>query len=94
MKNRSNRGRFGAGSRQTFKRGELSVIFRILGGILVACLVAIIVASASTLRHDERIQEAVEQIMVGIKDGDYADAFVKASSLYWHDHLNYKDEDK
>lgn len=66
-------------------------IFIVLG-IIISTI--ILLGNIGTQHQEHRLHSTVDQIMIDIKNEDYAAAYIKANSLYWNDSWTSEGEDK
>lgn len=79
---------------QKYESRTAAMIFGIFGAIIAICLIISVVGSAGAKKQEMELQTIVDQIMIDIENGDFAEAYVKASSLYWDDSWTSEGEDK
>lgn len=80
--------------KQKDERRTLTIFFGILGAVFAMCLIISAVGNAGAKKQDRELQAIVDQIMIDIENEDFADAYVKANSLYWDDSWTSEGEDK
>lgn len=79
---------------QKDERRTLAIAFGILGAIIAMCLIISVVGNSGAKKQEQELQAIVDQIMIDIKNEDFAAAYVKANSLYWDDSWTSAGEDK
>lgn len=79
---------------QKDQRKTLLIVFSILGAIIVLCLIISLFGNAGVKRQECELQAIVDQIMIDIENEDFAEAYVKANSLYWDDSWTSEGEEK
>ena len=79
---------------QKDQRKTLLIVFSILGAVMALCLLISVFGNAGAKRQERELQAIVDQIMVDIENEDLAEAYVKASLLYWDDSWTSEGEDK
>ena len=62
--------------------------------IFALILIVITVGNASVDRQEQELQATVDQIIVDIENEDFADAYIKANSLYWDDSWTSEGKEK
>lgn len=72
----------------------VAIVFGCIGVVLVMSLIIGIIGNASTKRQEKELQEIVDQIMIDIENEDFAEAYVRANSLYWDESWTSEGEDK
>ena len=80
--------------RMEFEQKDERHYFCIMGIIIAICLIIIAVGNLKAKSQDRKLQATVNQIMTDIKNKDFAEAYVKANSLYWDDSWTSEGEDK
>lgn len=50
---------------------------------LLICFIVIISGNIGVNKQEEKLQTIVAEVMVDIKNRDYAEAYIKANTLYW-----------
>lgn len=55
----------------------------LLGAVLAMSLIFTAVGNIKEKRQERELQAVVDEIMIDIENEDFADAYVKANSLYW-----------
>lgn len=80
--------------KQKDERRTLAIVFGIFGAIIAMCLIISAVGNAGAKKQEQELQAIVDQIMIDIKNEDFAAAYVKANSLYWDDSWTSEGEDK
>lgn len=79
---------------QKDQRKTLLIVFSIFCAIIAFCLIISLFGNASVKRQERELQAIVDQIMIDIENEDFAEAYVKANSLYWDDSWTSKGEEK
>lgn len=79
---------------QKDQRKTLLIVFSIFGAIIALCLIISLFGNAGVKRQERELQAIVDQIMIDIENEDFAEAYVKANSLYWDDSWTSKGEEK
>lgn len=80
--------------KQKDERRTFAIVFGVLGAIIAMCLIISAVGNAGAKQQEQELQDIVDQIMIDIKNEDFAAAYVKANSLYWDDSWTSEGEDK
>lgn len=80
--------------KQRDKRFTFAISLGILGTIVAMSLIISAIGNAGSKQQERELQTIVDQIMVDIDNEDFADAYVKANSLYWDDDWTSDGEDK
>lgn len=80
--------------KQKDERRTQAIAFGILGAIIALCLIISTVGNAGAKKQEQELQAIVDQIMIDIENKDFADAYVKANSLYWDDSWTSEGKDK
>ncbi len=80
--------------KQKDERRTFAIVFGIFGAIIVMCLIISAVGNAGAKKQEQELQAIVDQIMIDIKNEDFAAAYVKANSLYWDDSWTSEGKDK
>ena len=80
--------------KQKDERRTLAIIFGIFGAIIAMCLIISAIGNSEAKKQEQELQAIVNQIMIDIKNEDFAAAYVKANSLYWDDSWTSEGEDK
>ena len=80
--------------RMEFEQKDERHYFCIMGIIIAIGLIIIAVGNLKAKSQDRKLQATVNQIMTDIKNKDFAEAYVKANSLYWDDSWTSEGEDK
>lgn len=75
--------RFKMETERKTQRNTLLIVFGIFGAIIVFCLIASLIGNVSVKRQEQELQTIVDQIMIDIENENFAQAYVKANSLYW-----------
>lgn len=79
---------------QKGQRRTLLIVFSIFGAIIALCLVISLFGNAGVKSQERELQVVVDQIMIDIENENFAEAYVKANSLYWDDSWTSKGEEK
>lgn len=79
---------------QKDERHALAVALGIFGAIIALLLIFSAVGDAGVKKQEQELQAIVDQIMIEIKNEDFAEAYVNANSLYWDDSWTSKGKDK
>ncbi|MBQ6832735.1 MAG: hypothetical protein IJO28_08920 [Oscillospiraceae bacterium] len=79
---------------QKDQRNTFLIVFSIFGAIIALCLIISLFGNAGAKRQERELQAIVDQIMIDIENEDFAEAYVKANSLYWDDSWTSKGEEK
>lgn len=80
--------------KQKDERRTFAIVFGVFGAIIAMCLIISAVGNAGAKKQEQELQAIVDQIMIDIKNEDFAAAYVKANSLYWDDSWTSEGEDK
>lgn len=80
--------------KQKDERRTLAIVFGIFGAIIAMCLIISAVGNAGAKKQEQELQAIVDQILIDIENENFAEAHVKANSLYWNDTWTSKGEDK
>ena len=80
--------------KQKDERHTFAIVFGVFGAIIAMCLIISAVGNAGAKQQEQELQDIVDQIMIDIKNEDFAAAYVKANSLYWDDSWTSEGEDK
>lgn len=70
------------------------IICSIFGAIIALFSIMSLFGNAGVKRQERELQAIVDQIMIDIENEDFAEAYVKANSLYWDDSWTSKGEEK
>lgn len=79
---------------QKSERRTFAIFFGYCGAIIAMCLIILAVGDSGVKKQEQELQTIVNQIMIDIKNEDFAAAYVKANSLYWDDSWTSEGEDK
>ena len=79
--------RFIIESEQKDQRNALKIVLAIFGALAVLLTISSCFGKASVKKQELELQAIVDQIMIDIENEDFAEAYVKANSLYWDAHL-------
>ena len=79
---------------QKSERRTFAIFFGYCGVIIAMCLIILAVGDSGVKKQEQELQTIVNQIMIDIKNEDFAAAYVKANSLYWDDSWTSEGEDK
>lgn len=80
--------------KQKDERRTLAIVFGIFGALIALWLIILAVGNAGAKKQEQELQAIVDQIMIDIKNEDFAAAYVKANSLYWDDSWTFEGKDK
>lgn len=86
--------RFKIEAEQKDQRKTLLIVMSIFGSIIVLCMIVSFFGNAGAKRQERELQATVDQIMIDIENGDFAEAYVKANTLYWDDSWTSEGEEK
>ena len=74
------------------------LIFVISLGMIAAIMVMFYImdaeGDAGAEKQEQELQAIVDEIMIDIENGEFAEAYIKANSLYWDDSWTDDGEDK
>lgn len=79
---------------QKSERRTFAIFLGYCGAIIAMCLIILAVGDSEVKKQEQKLQTIVNQIMIDIKNEDFAAAYVKANSLYWDDSWTSEGEDK
>lgn len=79
---------------QKSERRTFAIFLGYCGAIIAMCLIILAVGDSGVKKQEQKLQTIVNQIMIDIKNEDFAAAYVKANSLYWDDSWTSEGEDK
>ena len=79
---------------QKSERRTFAIFLGYCGVIIAMCLIILAVGDSGVKKQEQELQTIVNQIMIDIKNEDFAAAYVKANSLYWDDSWTSEGEDK
>lgn len=81
-------------STKSINKYEVIFFFGITGIIIAAMFSMLFFSNSELKRHEQKLQNTVDEIMVDIEDGDFTAARIKANSLYWDDSWSSGGEEK
>lgn len=79
---------------QKDERRTLAIVFGVFGALIALFLIISAVGNAGAKKQEQELQAIVDQIMIDIKNEDFAAAYVKANSLYWDGSWTSEGKDK
>ena len=80
--------------RQTKDSHSLIIIFGSMGILLAMLFFMFFFGNLGLERHEQELQDTVDEIMIDIDNGDFVEARIKANSLYWNDNWSSEGEEK
>lgn len=81
-------------SKQKDARRTMGIALGIFGVLFAISLIISSVGNAGAKKQERELQAIVDEIMIDIENENFADAYVKANSLYWNDSWTSAGEDK
>lgn len=79
---------------QKDERHSSALLLGFTGAIVLLFIIMSIFGNAGAKKQDQQLQKVVDEIMVDIKNENFADAYVKANTLYWDDSWTSEGEEK
>ena len=70
------------------------ITFSCFGAVFILIGLLYLFGNAGVAKQERELQAIVDQIMVDIENEDFAEAYVKANSLYWDDSWTSEGKDK
>ncbi len=81
-------------AKQKEEKRAVLIVFACFSAVLSICLLIVLFGNVGVKRQEKELQAIVDEILIDIENEDFAEAYVKANSLYWDDSYTSDGEEK